>query len=388
MPHHPGLYQWFDVVSNHFPKLSKPQVWGLALWSFGMVVARSCSLSAVAGILAPLTGQSFNTVRERLRDTYRESKAKHGKHRAQIDMDECWGPWLTWVLNGWSTQQVAIAIDATTLGKRFVVLAISVLYRGCAVPVAWKILSATEKHPWKPEWLGLLKHFKNVVPQNWKVIVLADRGLYAKWLFRGIVSLGWHPMLRINQQGAFRPDGQYRWKFLTRLVPVVGRTYASQGTIFRSKEAQLRCTLLGRWDKGYEDAWLILTDLPPDAADACWYGMRAWIEQGFKRIKRGGFQWQYTRMDDPERAERLWFTLALATWWALSVGGEAEASIPVETLPQTPGSARKKKNRWCSMGVFRRGLNLIMAALLMHKAIPIGCGIPENWPILPQRGGS
>jgi len=28
--------------------------------------------------------------------------------------------------------------------------------------------------------------------------VLADRGLYARWLFRRIVRLGWHPFLRIK----------------------------------------------------------------------------------------------------------------------------------------------------------------------------------------------
>jgi hypothetical protein len=39
------------------------------------------------------------------------------------------------------------------------------------------------------------------------VIVLADRGLYAKWLFEGIQGLGWHPLLRVNAGGTFRPAG-------------------------------------------------------------------------------------------------------------------------------------------------------------------------------------
>jgi hypothetical protein len=37
-------------------------------------------------------------------------------------------------------------------------------------------------------------------------------------------------------------------------------------------------TLLARWDEGYTDPWLILTDLPPELADTCWYTMRCWIE--------------------------------------------------------------------------------------------------------------
>ena len=383
MSRHPELNQWIGIVSSHFPRLSKPLATGLALWSFGMIVARSCGLTAVAGILAPLLGQQLNTVRERLRDTYREASAKAGPCRAQLDVIDCWAPWLAWVLEGWCGQQLAIAIDATTLGQRFVVLAISVVYRGCAVPVAWKILRATEKHPWQPEWLALLERFRDMVPAGWTVIVLADRGLYAKWLFQAIRALGWHPLLRVNSQGTFRPQGWYHWGPFTQLVPAVGRRWAGQGTAFQGKHTRLECTLLGCWDAGHQEAWLMLTDLPPQAADACWYGLRAWIEQGFKRIKSGGWQWQYTRMEDPARAERLWLALALATWWLLSVGGEAEAALPVETLPSVAGAARRQRKGWRLIGVFRQGWNLIMAALLMHQPLPMGHGAPEPWPVLP-----
>src|SRR5262249_49846189 len=324
MSRHPGLYQWTTTVASAFPHLSKPLVAGLALWSLGMIAARPCGSSGVAATLAPLVGQSFHTVRERLRDTYREAAAKAGEQRAELDLNTCWAPWLAWVLHGWSGQQVAVALDATTLGQRFVVLALSVLYRGCAVPVAWKILPAATAHPWEPEWRALLTHFHGVVPADWKVLVLADRGLYAKWLFQAITQLGWHPLLRINSQGTCRPEGWYHWVPLQRLVPAVGQRWQGRGTLFTTPQAQVACTLFGCWGSGHTDAWLVITDLAPVAADACWYGLRAWIEQGFKRLKSGGWQWQTTRMTDPERAARLWLALALATWWVLVVGGEAE----------------------------------------------------------------
>jgi hypothetical protein len=34
-------------------------------------------------------------------------------------------------------------MDASTLGQRFTVLVISVVVRGCAIPVAWRIVEAT-----------------------------------------------------------------------------------------------------------------------------------------------------------------------------------------------------------------------------------------------------
>ncbi len=37
-----AVYQWTQVVTTHMPHLSKPQATVLALWSVGMVLARSC----------------------------------------------------------------------------------------------------------------------------------------------------------------------------------------------------------------------------------------------------------------------------------------------------------------------------------------------------------
>lgn len=379
----PALYQWNEVVAKRLPHLSKPMAGCLALWSLGMIVARSCSLTAIAWAWAPILGEKFYTLRERLRDLYREGPAKAGAQRGTLDLSTCWAPWLTWVVEGWDGQQLALAVDATTLGQRFVVLAISVLYRGCAVPVAWKVLPATEALAWEPHWKTLLSHFQQAVPAEWNVIVLGDRGLYAKWLFETITALGWHPLLRVNNGGKFRPKGWYHWVALSDLVPQEGRRWQGRGTAFKSYYGQMDCTLLAWWGEGHSDPWLVLTDLPPEAADVCWYGLRAWIEQGFKRIKRGGWHWQHTRMEDPARAERLWLPVAIATWWLLAVGGEADAAVPIKTMQAVPRVQRCRRPRWRLVAIFHQGWTQIMAALLRHVPLPLGRGKPEPWPQRP-----
>ena len=42
---------WLTTIKTHLPPLSKTQATMLALWSFGMVLARSYALSAVSGLL-------------------------------------------------------------------------------------------------------------------------------------------------------------------------------------------------------------------------------------------------------------------------------------------------------------------------------------------------
>ena len=85
MTRYPSLYQWTGVVGKHLPHLSKPMVACLALWSLGMIIARSCSLTAIAWVWVPIVGQKFFTLRERLRDLYREDSAKAGDQRRTLD---------------------------------------------------------------------------------------------------------------------------------------------------------------------------------------------------------------------------------------------------------------------------------------------------------------
>jgi len=52
----------------------------------------------------------------------------------------------------------------------------------------------------------------------------------------------------------------------------------------------------------------------------------------FKDLKRDGWQWQQTRMEDPAGAERLWLAVAVASIWVVSVGGAVDAQRPASGL--------------------------------------------------------
>ena len=381
-----GFDQWLTTIMQHLSHLSKPQATVLALWSVGMVLARSCALTAVSHGLAKGSQRKEQTVRQQLREWYDDAPRKRGSQRTALRVEPCFAPLLGWVVSWWQGTQLALAIDATTLGQRFVVLAVSVVYRGCAIPVAWVILPAGAKHAWRREWLRLLRLLRPAIPRGWTVIVLADRGWYAPWLFRRITRLGWHPFRRINTGGSFRPAGSSCWRPLTTLVPRPGTSWRGMGLAFTRN--QVACTLLARWEEGYKDPWLSLTDLPPEASDAGWYGLLAWIEQGLKITKRAGWQWHRTRMSAPDRAARLWLAVAVATLWLLSVGEAVDETIPASTLLDVtalcPGRLRTRRaTRLRLVSVFRQGWVELVVALLRHEPLPQGRFMPEPWPAGP-----
>jgi hypothetical protein len=381
-------HEWTTQVATAFPHLSKPQATVLALFSLGMVFARSCAVTAVAAFLAVALGRKFDSVRQRLREFCWEATAKAGEHRREIVVESCFVPLLGWIVSRWQGTQLALALDATTLGDRFAVLVVSVVYRGCAIPVAWTVLLAGRKHAWRQEWLRMLRLLRPAVPPTWTVLVLADRGLYARWLFRRIVRLGWHAFLRINRRGTFRPTNESRFWPLAAFVPRVGTSWSGRGTAFVTPECRLDCTLLARWEEGHADPWLILTDLAPEGCETCWYGLRIWIERGFKLTKRGGWQWQATRMTDPQRAARLWLVVSLATFWLVSVGGEADAEAPESACDplatSLPTQRRQRRaTRLRQVGVFQQGLIRLVLAMLDHAPLPFGRFLPEPWPTAP-----
>jgi hypothetical protein len=317
-----ALYQWERRVATFFPGLPPARRCWLALVSYGIVLAQSALLNRVVLRLAVALGASFNTLRQRLRKLYRP-RAGAGGEDCSFAYTACFGPLLRWASAGFTDRRLALAIDPTTLGDRFTILTVSVVFRGCAVPVAWQVQRGNAKGSWNEHWQRLLGLLHAALGGGWQVLVLSDRGLESKDLFEAITALGWHPLMRAKKGGHFRPQGWTRGWALGRFAARPGGRWRGRGVAWPGR-SRLGCTLLACWEQGHEEPWLILTDLGPHDATAVWYAWRSWIEHGFRDLKSDGWQLSQTRMTDPERVGRWWTAAALATLWVLEAGAEAQ----------------------------------------------------------------
>src|SRR5216683_1326404 len=175
------LSLWTREVSRAFAHLSKPQVWGLVLWSAGIAWSGTAGIVQISALLAMVLGQQEQSVFQRLREWYLDAgnkSGKRGKKRRELDVSLCFAPLLRWVLQLWQSEkkQLALVVDATTLGERWTILAISVVLSGCAIPVAWKVLPGKGEGSWRPHWEGLLEQLEGAVPDEWQVVVPAGCG--------------------------------------------------------------------------------------------------------------------------------------------------------------------------------------------------------------------
>lgn len=183
------------------------------------------------------------------------------------------------------------------------------------------------------------------------------------------------------------PVGESAFDWLSHWVPQPGTGFQGEVDCFVRKKSRLRCTWLLHWEAGYEHAWAIITDLIVEQASIVWYAMRAWIEAGFKDVKRGGWGWHHSKMQDAKRVERLWFAYAVALLWTVAVGCQAEQALTSPNVASLPPTHIAQQHQQHSdvplarrLSCLQRGRMVRLSALLRSEVLSLGAIIMTPWP--------
>lgn len=360
------------------PHLSKCMLYVLSLYVFGTIVMKHCGQSRIAGLLSRLQKTSYGTMRQRLREFTYEAEGKRGEQRQEVDVQTCFAPLLKWVLAKFTgdQKQVVLALDATYLKDRFVILALSVVVAGCAIPVAWHIQEGNRKGAWNPIWFHLLDSLKDAVPDDWTVFALTDSGLYSKALFEHLRDMGWLNFMRINaSQGLFLPKGAKAWIPISSLLHKGMSPCVMTGKCFKGDP--ITCSLVLQWGDEYETPCVLVSNVAADQVVHNVYTTRYWIECGFKDGKRGLLHWEQTKMKCPKRAERLWLVISIALLF-LTCLGEAASDDPHWKDLQSPSTRHK---------LFSASLlGWIETLVALLEGYPLSSGYlkPYSWLPLPH----
>jgi Transposase DDE domain len=379
-----ACYQMNAMIERHLPHLRPAERAGLVLWLRGAIMAKSACEGAVVTALAAIWGHE-DAIRQRLREWLRDGADKLVPCQTQLNVSHCFVPLLRWVLTLWQGTELALAIDVTYHQDTLMVIVISVLYRGCAIPVAWKTLRGHAKGAWMPIICALLAQLQEAVPPEMTVVVLADAGLRSGNLWRAIHELGWCPLLRLHLTDTFRPAGWRQRHPVRTLVSEAGHAWIGTGKAFSKNP--LAGTVIVIWQEGVEEPWALLTAGAPEKVGIWWYSLRMWIELGFRALKGVGWHWDRTRRTDPERAARHWLVLAVAMIWVLAAGTRVEEALdramPPAHLHVPPRSTTPPVPRVRLVSVFAYGLAAL--AHQVHRGTLWTCLwlTPEAWPKPP-----
>lgn len=118
-----SIAQWQRQVATLLPGLSKPEANVLGLLSYAMILTRSSGLTRLSNWIAQVEQVPCGRMRQRLREFSYEAKAKRGKKRREVKVEECFADLLRGVLKQWEgRKELVLALDASALGERFVTL--------------------------------------------------------------------------------------------------------------------------------------------------------------------------------------------------------------------------------------------------------------------------
>jgi hypothetical protein len=332
------LYQWIKLVGDIFGSLGRWQAIGLAVYSYGVVLARQCAPSKVAEKLV-LVGKASSVQRRLERWIANE----------RINWSACCRAWSAFVLRHYVGDRIILLVDETKLGKHLSVMVVGLAYRGCCIPLAFWCYQPDE---WPLGQVTLIEELLcwvvEGVPDGVQPLLQADRGIgTSPDLIRVVEALGWQYLFRVQGQTRFQfADGQS-----VALKDVVTKSgqWTGTGKLFK-KAGWLPAIGHVIWDVPYVQAWCLVTNCPDIPARL--YARRYWQEASFRDLKSDGWQWQASHIFTPHHANLLVLVLSLAYAFVLSLGTLAF---------EEPVLAAVLLDKTCS--VFRNGLRLWDAVL-------------------------
>lgn len=301
------LYHWQASVRRAFGFLGSWQVMGLALYSYGVVLARHCAPSRVAEKLSRV-GKA-DTVQRRL---------ERFLHNPRIDWQECCRAWAKWVLSHFQGERIILLVDETKLANHLSVIVVGLAYRGCCIPLAFWCYSPKAWPMKQVELIAtLLAWIAPSIPLGIIPLVQADRGIgTSPDLLRILVQMGWYFEVRVQKNTRLRREAHEDCP-LAALVSQAGQTWQGSGKVFK-KAGWLDADVLVLWGTAYSECWCLVTNCPWVTG---WdYAIRYWQEAGFRDLKSDGWQWQTSRIWTPDHANRLLLVMALAYAWVLTLG--------------------------------------------------------------------
>jgi hypothetical protein len=309
-----GVWQgWECEVQRLLPEVGVWQRRALALFSLGMAAAQHCGLARVAAVVPGLAEVPSTTRRfERLLANQRlDVKLARAAIGAAV-LEQARGGTIWLALD--ETHQ-----GRTPSGARLGMLALRLVYRERAIPLAWVCYRPGAAPAPFPELIaGLIQEVAALVPPKTQVVLMTDRGLSWPSLVAQCRRVGWSFLLRVQGQTRVRTsDG--RTGAIRDLAPHPGTRWQGTGCVF--KDAGWRnVNVIAGWRSGTDQPWLLVTDLAPTWERCAQYRHRMDEEESFRDDKSSGFDWNASRVRDPAHMDRLLLVLQLAACFVLVQG--------------------------------------------------------------------
>lgn len=270
-----------------FPDLRKTQTVNLTLGIFGLIKARSGILSEIAREV-PGARQHKHRLK-RLDRFVSNDKVKAGN---LINL------WCLWIIRIFCKRKyIEVALDWTTLPGNIQCLMAAVPFAGRALPLLW-ITTTYQAFKDSQNLIEqrLITRLINIIPEEKKIILVADRGFGRAKFFKFLLKSNILFAIRVRADVKITINARINAK--TKLGKDTAKTILLrtlklkpnqvkwfEGISYRQDGFVPKINLAATIAEGSDDSWLIVTNLPKAETAIQRYHMRFQIEEWFKDLK-------------------------------------------------------------------------------------------------------
>jgi hypothetical protein len=270
-------------------------------------------------------------------------------------------PYADVLLRHLALQTVVLVMDGSGVGRGCTALMIHVVYKGRALPLAWRVRQAPKGHFPEDLHIAVVELVLELIPEGTKVVFLGDGEFDGIQLQETMNEAGWWYACRTSQ------GNTATWEDETFHVDELGACI-KPGRLIELKEVALTrdaygpVMLLCCWAKGHAKPLYVVSNMSSAEEAIDYYTKRFRIETFFSDQKSRGFNIHKSHLTDPQRLSRLFIASCLAYIWLVYLG-----SLCQKERWQSIIHRRKR----CDVSLFQLGLRLLEHFLNEELPIPV-----------------
>jgi len=237
---------------------------------------------------------------------------------ARREVHALYGPLLQQALAEWGNQVLDLALDTSTLWNTYCVVRISLLYRGRAIPIVWKVLEHPSSRVAYDVYQEVLEKVAELLPFRCRVVLTADRGFADTHLMEHLRRLGWHG--RIRSKGSFWIARRGKRDCKVHRIPLAAGQALFWHQVSMTKKGDGPVHLAPGRPQDRKAYWVVVSDEPTESKTFAEYGLRFDSEETFLDDQANGFQLESSLIRSAQALERLCGVLAITTWYLVAQG--------------------------------------------------------------------
>jgi hypothetical protein len=295
----------------------------------GTVARHLTTLAAlISGIVGSKSAQLPHIAAHVPNGTQLESRVKRFARwvdNAHILEEMYFLPYADVLLRHLALQTLVLVMDGSAVGRGCTALMLHVIYKGRALPLAWRVRQAPKGHFPEALPIAVVEVMREVIPEGTPVVFLGDGEFDGTALQAALHEAGWSYACRTAMSTVAMWEGTPLRLDVLGACLQPGRLIALK-EVYVTREAYGPIMVLCCWAKGYHEPLSLVSNLAT-AEEACrWYQKRFRIETFFSDQKRRGFHLHTSHISDPQRLSRLCIAACLAYIWIVYLGslGETE----------------------------------------------------------------